>query len=91
MTTKEFKARTTERERYGIDLDYISKFAKIMGSDELSKNQLRSLWTSFCLRYDLEPDTGFYDYLAGGIYNKYVYNKFDSFGEYDLFMGEYLC
>lgn len=59
------------------------------------RHQLQALWTSFCLRYNLDVDTAPYDICIRTIFEAvrkiipaeepFVFEAFD------LFMGEYLC
>lgn len=79
------------------EFDYILEF--IEGGDfefDIQKYQLRTLWTSFCLRYGLDPGTRRYDnytlemwyYLEDNLSNPWSSVDFKSFY---FFMGNLLC
>ncbi len=63
---------------------------------DIQKYQLRALWTSFCLRYGLDPGTRRYDnytlemwyYLEDNLSNPWSSVDFKSFY---FFMGNLLC
>lgn len=94
MPVKEFKLRTTKRERHTIDYEFIKEFINEFDTSKLWWEQFRCLWTSFCMRYNTDPDTGTYDYMLNILYvlNRDAFStKFPTFEEFDLYMGEYLC
>lgn len=72
---------------------------EVSPSEMLSRNQLRSLWTAYCILYGLEPDTYGYDARLGALWDAVIENrvvkgsndKFDDFTCFDLWMGEFLC
>lgn len=57
--------------------------------EDLTKEQFRAVWTTYCLMLDLIPDTAEYDNKLLEIYNDY-WNFSGSYEQYDLFMGELL-
>lgn len=57
--------------------------------EDLTKEQFRAVWTTYCIMLDLRPDTAEYDNKLLEIYN-YYWNFGSSYDEYDLFMGELL-
>lgn len=84
------------------EFEFILDFAKKMDFYfQAARQQLRSLWTAYCLHNDMECDTKDYDNDIRTIYN--VVSKNDScqwvdneeegingFDLFDLFMGEEL-
>lgn len=64
-------------------------------SNKIVRNQIRSLWTAFCIHQNIEPDTREYDeklsILFDAIKNSSMQSKPFNFEAFDLFMGEYLC
>ena len=58
--------------------------------EDLTMEQFRAIWTTYCIMLDLEPDTGTYDNKLLEIYNCYWCFGVDDYEEYDLFMGELL-
>lgn len=58
-------------------------------SDWLLWNQLNAVWTAFCIHHNLEPDTKDYDRYVMSIWNQI--GCLGDFGNFDLFMGQYLC
>lgn len=85
-------------EEFGFILD----FAKEMYFEfRAARQQLRSLWTAYCLHNDMECDTAKYDNDIRAIYNVVAKNKscqwvdneeegIVGFDLFDLFMGEEL-
>lgn len=85
------------------EFSYILKFAEQEDlSYEVCLNQLRSLWTAYCLHHDLTPDTAKYDTdiaLVWNVVSENGTNPWDgddeegrhSFDLFDLSMGAYLC
>ena len=75
------------------DFVYILDFIKgneDLRDNETAKMQLKSLWTAFCLRRNIDVDTNKYDQLicdmwfaicanSGGVYKVADLNKFDAF------------
>ena len=57
---------------------------------DLTMEQFRAIWTTYCIMLDLEPDTATYDNKLLEIYNDYWCFSVDNYEEYDLFMGELL-
>lgn len=58
--------------------------------EDLTKEQFRAIWTTYCIMLDLRPDTVEYDNKLLEIYNNYWCFIVDNYDEYDLFMGELL-
>ena len=59
----------------------------------VTRKQLRSLWTAYCIRHDYEPDTKRYDDDLYWIWQALMENKsspeeFDDFEEFDNYMCE---
>lgn len=93
------------KSRKDEEFDYISSFIAEPSfekafDEEIYCKQLRCLWTSYCLRHNLDVDTSSYDNdllslwekmedsYDGGEVEAACWSDFDSF---DLYMGEYLC
>ena len=57
--------------------------------EDLTKEQFRTVWTTYCIMLDLRPDTAEYDNKLLEIYDNY-WSFSSSYDEYDLFMGELL-
>ena len=57
---------------------------------DLTMEQFRAIWTTYCIMLDLEPDTVTYDNKLLEIYNDYWCFVIDDYKAYDLFMGELL-
>lgn len=83
-----------------VELSYILKFAVEEDlSYEVCLNQLRSLWTAYCLHHDLTPDTSKYDAdiaLIWGVISENDTSPWNGdegthdFNLFDLSMGAYL-
>ena len=61
--------------------------------EDLTKEQFRAVWTTYCIMLNLNPDTAEYDNKLLEVYDSYwCFSNFsvDSYEEYDLFMGELL-
>lgn len=58
--------------------------------ENLTMEQFRSIWTTYCIMLDLEPDTAEYDNTLLEIYNNYWDFHVEDYEEFDLFMGELL-
>ena len=58
--------------------------------EDLTMEQFRAIWTTYCILLDLEPDTAVYDKKLMEIYNDYWCFEVESYEEYDLFMGALL-
>lgn len=94
-----------KKEEFEFIIDYIHQMGELNSDTweaDIGMKQLRSLWTSFCIKMDLIPDTSSYDVL---FYEMKLYfqakhsNLFDFYKneeEYtmhyrlDLYMGAYL-
>ena len=57
----------------------------------LTKEQFRAVWTTYCIMFDLEPDTAEYDNKLLEIYDHYWCFTVKDYDEFDLYMGEFLC
>lgn len=66
----------------------MEKLIKEHGFEGVVANQIRSLWTSYCLVADLEVDTSLYDEEIAIFYEKYKDIIGGSFDEFDIFMSE---
>lgn len=68
--------------------------ADTMLSDLLKENltmeQFRAIWTTYCIMLDLRPDTLEYDGMLLDVYNYYWCFGVENYEKYDLFMGELL-
>lgn len=61
--------------------------------DELEMNQLRSMWTAFCIHHDIEVDTYSYDnwlLRLWGVIGKKPGVAWTDFEDFDEFMCAYL-
>lgn len=58
--------------------------------ENLTMEQFRSIWTTYCIMLKLEPDTAEYDSKLKEIHNDYWSFGVDDYEEYDLFMGALL-
>ena len=59
--------------------------------EDLTKEQFRAIWTTYCIICGLEPDTDEYDGMLIEIYEHYWNFPITVFEEYDFFMSELLC
>lgn len=57
--------------------------------EDLTKEQFRAIWTTYCVMLDLIPDTKKYTDMLIEIYECYWCFS-DNYDEYELFMGELL-
>lgn len=65
----------------------------------LAREQLRCLWTAYCILYDIDPDTLGYDQRIAELWNAVISNRelvgsndeFDDETCFDLWMGALLC
>ena len=79
----------------GVEFDYILQF--IAGEEcldgEVVQEQMRSLWTAYCLHANYDVDTAPYDNNMRELWNA-VYensaNPFPDFDAFDTFMCKYL-
>lgn len=55
-----------------------------------TEKQFRAVWTTYCMMFELNPDTAEYDNKLMEIYECYWHFHADSYDEYDLFMSELL-
>lgn len=58
--------------------------------ENLTMEQFRAIWTTYCIMLNLEPDTSEYDNKLLEIYNNYWGFGVEDYEEYDLYMGELL-
>lgn len=79
------------------ELDYIFNFINEGFFDQdIECDQLRSLWTAFCLHNNLDVDTVEYDNILFEIWESVASTEkdnafWDDFCSFDVFMGFYLC
>ena len=83
------------------ELGYIKDFAREReGSlEDVEENQLRALWTAYCLHHGLDCDTQAYDEDLKSVWDILSDQEADlvgsdsfyNFHTFDLFMSEYLC
>lgn len=85
------------------ELDYIIEFARTYADDldvKIVREQLRALWTAYCLHHRLDCDTGPYDSDISNVWFASVEpsasafddsDDFHSFDSFDLYMGALLC
>lgn len=78
------------------ELNYMCQFVAGYGiDDEVSRNQLRTLWTAYCLHQDVNVGTGQYDSTLWEIWrvvqkNLSAESKWSVFDVFNDFMAEYL-
>lgn len=82
------------------ELNFVIGFAAGDASEgnfvyKLNREQLRALWTAFCLHNKCNPDTLAYDIAIAAIWNKVLQQKprpacWSSFKKFDLYMGSLL-
>lgn len=67
-------------------------------SRQLFLNQIRALWTAYCIHNTCEPDTNLYDNgfyaiseATQAVFGMDAFNPKTGKDTFDLFMGEYLC
>lgn len=58
--------------------------------EDLTMEQFRAVWMTYCIMLDLEPDTLKYDNKLLEVYNNYWYFHVKDYEEYDLFMSALL-
>lgn len=82
------------------ETEHFGEPGEAIGAGELlAREQLRCLWTAYCILYDIEPDTKYYDVGINEIWNAVISNRklvssndvFDDFECFDLWMGAMLC
>ena len=59
-------------------------------TEDLTMEQFRAIWTTYCILLGLEPDTATYDNKLLEVYKYYWGFGVDDYDEYDLYMGELL-
>ena len=59
-------------------------------SKDITKEQAKDIITTFCILFDVEPDTRSWDDLLRDVFD-YYNSWFDDFDEMDLFLGQDLC
>lgn len=69
----------------------VDELLRDLMKEDLTKEQFRAVWTTYCLMLDLEPDTAEYDRKLLEVWDNYCCFSTNSYEEYDLFMGELLC
>lgn len=90
------KNKTKEKNTQDQELEYIIQFAQERCEtderwDDLEQEQLRALWTAYCLHKDLDCDTRDYDEALGRLWF-IIANAgiVDYVHEFDKFMGKFL-
>ncbi len=77
-----------------LEYQWICDYASSQEFDqEVCRNQLLSLWTAYCLHYDLWVDTKIYDTMASFLWTVVDNNNsgpWKNFEEFDSFLCEYL-
>lgn len=58
--------------------------------EDLTKEQFRAVWTTYCIMFNLEPDTAEYDNKLLEIYEFGWCFNVNNYEEYNLYMGELL-
>lgn len=77
--------------------DIISFIKDEVINDDLDMQQIRCLWTAFCIRYDRMVDTETYDSEFNGIYDALMEKKdavpeiLNDKEEFYNFMCEFMC
>lgn len=80
-----------------VEVEYMKKFASETDfSFEVCRDQLRALWTAYCLHNGLDCDTGRYDNALLELWHTVEESERDTadwsnFDDFDLYMGRYLC
>lgn len=77
----------------GTELEYIISFAKERDfEDKDEREQLRALWTAYCLHQNIDFDTFGYDMDIGCVWDAVVEgnNNLDK-EAFMMYMCEYLC
>ncbi len=78
------------------EMDYMAAFvAEAFFDSEIECDQLRALWTAYCLHYNLDVDTLEYDRDLEQVWKEVASTENDTaywsdFGSFGDFMGEYL-
>lgn len=78
------------------EMEYLKEFVRQSCFDEeLSRDQLRCLWTAYCLHHGLDADTSGYDYDLMDLWNATAENEpetadWSDYDNFDNFMCKYL-
>ena len=78
------------------ELQYLKEFARQQSFDEdLSRDQLRCLWTAYCFHHRLDADTSGYDYDLMDVWNTVAETEaetadWSSYDSFATFMCRYL-
>ena len=59
--------------------------------EDLTTEQFRAVWTTYCILLHLEPNTWEYDNKLAEVHKYYWNFGVESYHEFDLFMGALLC
>ncbi len=93
---KEIEKKQMKRREFEFILDFAAN--SVMSGDrsiDPAADQLESLWTAYCLHWNLEPDTASYDSDALKVWNTLMENENQSayvtFEDFDVHMGQWLC
>ena len=62
-----------------------------MFKEDMTREQYRAVWTTYCLMLEIEPDTMEYDNKLTELYEYYWSFSENSYEEFDAYMGELLC
>lgn len=68
----------------------VENMLSVLLKEDLTKEQFRAVWTTYCIMLDLEPNTAEYDNKLLEVYENYWCFS-GNYDEYDLYMGEFLC
>lgn len=78
-----------------VEMGYMESFLRERAGElnnEITKHQLRSMWTTFCMHHNLDVDTDEYDIRLISLWNIIVLDESHTvtWEEFDNFMCEYL-
>lgn len=89
--------RQKDRLYSGTELEWLKHFVRESSfDDEVSRDQLRCLWTAFCLHYNFIVDTADYDANLRKLWEAVAETEEDTadWGDYESFdnyLAKYLC
>lgn len=75
------------------EMEYLKEFARQSCFDEeLNRDQLRCLWTAYCLHHGLDADTSGYDNDLAALWNTTAEDESETadWGGFDSF-GNFMC
>lgn len=82
------------------EIKYLKAFAEESDfSEQLCREQLRSLWTAYCFHQNLDVATGYYDDSLLNLWNRInevndaasLLPDWPGYEKFDLYMGAYLA